>query len=84
MQNTNSSDYFGIVVKTARQKKRITQVQLAESLSISPRYLKAIENSGQKPSYELLVRIIEELDISANTLIHPEQKDESSAEFVSL
>jgi len=83
VQNTNNTDYFGIVVKTARQKKRITQLQLAESLSISTRYLKAIENSGKKPSYELLVRIIEELDISANELLHPEQKD-ASAEFVPL
>ena len=63
VQNTNNTDYFGFVVKAARKKKDLTQSRLAEKLSISTRYLKAIENSGRKPSYGLLVRIVNELDI---------------------
>ena len=48
VQNTNNTDYFSFVVKAARKKKDLTQSRLAEKLSISTRYLKAIENSGQK------------------------------------
>ena len=66
MQNANNTDYFGFVVKAARKKKDLTQSRLAEKLSISTRYLKAIENSGRKPSYGLLVKIIHELDIQTD------------------
>ena len=68
MQNANNTDYFGFVVKAARKKKDLTQSRLAEKLSISTRYLKAIENSGRKPSYGLLVRIVNELDIQTDAI----------------
>ena len=85
MQNTNKSDNFGSVVKSARQAKGLTQSQLAESLKITPRYLKAIENSGRKPSYDLLVRIIRELEIPADTIFYPESEDIiSSAKIIPL
>ena len=70
MQNKNGTDYFGIVVKSARREKGLTQSQLADLLAITPRYLKAIENSGRKPSYKLLVRIIRELEIPADTVLN--------------
>jgi len=85
VQNTNKSDCFGSVVKSARQAKGLTQSQLAESLNITPRYLKAIENSGRKPSYDLLVRIIRELEIPADEIFYPESEDIiSSAKIISL
>jgi len=77
VQNASDTGYFGIVVKTARQQRRLTQSKLAERLSISTRYLKAIENSGQKPSYDLLVRIVQELDIPADTVFPPEHHEET-------
>jgi len=73
VQNTGNTDCFGIVVKTARKEKKLTQSQLAERLSISTRYLKAIENSGRKPSYDLLVRIIHELEMQTDAVFYPEQ-----------
>jgi hypothetical protein len=42
------------------------------------RYLKAIENSGQKPSYDLFVRIVRELDISADIVVYPDEQKLSS------
>lgn len=54
---------FGKLVKFARQEKGLTQSQLAERLHISTRHLKGIENSGRKPSYDLLSRIVCELGI---------------------
>jgi DNA-binding XRE family transcriptional regulator len=49
----NNADRLGNVVKSARNEMRLTQLQLAERLGITVRYLKSIENSGQKPSYNL-------------------------------
>jgi transcriptional regulator with XRE-family HTH domain len=72
MQGNNSPDRFGGAVKAARIAKGMTQTQLTEVLGITPRYLKAIENSGKKPSYDLLSRIIHELDMSADEVFYPE------------
>ena len=77
MQDTNRADSFGVVVKSSRQAKPMTQSQLAARLGITPRYLKAIENSGRKPSYDLLVRIVRELDIPADTVFYPEHETEN-------
>jgi len=73
------ADCFGSVVKSARQAKGMTQIQLAKMLQITPRYLKAIENSGRKPSYDLLVRIVRELDIPTDIVFYPEHEDKRPA-----
>ena len=70
MQRVNEPDYFGSVVKSVRQAKGMTQSQLATILTITTRYLKAIENSGKRPSYNLLVRIVHELDIPTDAVFH--------------
>lgn len=85
MQNTNKTDCFGILVKAARQAKGMTQAQLAELLAITPRYIKAIENNGRKPSYSLLVRIIHELEIPTDVVFYPEQnKSSPTKKLISL
>jgi transcriptional regulator with XRE-family HTH domain len=72
VQDKSNIDRLGSAIKSARQEKQLTQCRLAEQLGITPRYLKAIENSGRKPSYDLLVRIICELDIPADAVFYPE------------
>ena len=85
MQDKNNIDPLGGVVKAARRIKQITQLELSERLGITVRYLKAIENSGRKPSYDLLVRMVHELDIPADSVFQIEQKkDESSVEVIQL
>lgn len=69
------ADNLGGAIKAARKEKGITQVQLAERLGITLRHLKAIENSGQKPSYDLLARTVRELDISGDIVFHSIQKE---------
>ncbi|MDR1882319.1 MAG: helix-turn-helix domain-containing protein, partial [Prevotella sp.] len=71
MQDKNNVNRLGSVVKATRQAMKLTQSQLAERLGITVRYLKAIENSGRKPSYDLLVQIIRELDMPADTVFYP-------------
>lgn len=79
MKKQNTTGNLGGAVKAARQAKEITQAQLAERLGITLRYLKSIENSGQKPSYDLLVRTVRELDISTDIIFHhtePQEREE--------
>ncbi len=68
-------DSMGDVIKSARQSMGITQIQLAESLCITPRYLKALENSDRKPSFDLFVKIVQELGIQAYAISHTENKE---------
>lgn len=84
VQSTNNLSCLGGMVKSARQAKELTQSQLAERLLISTRYLKAIENSGRKPSYDLLARIIIELDIPANMVFPLEQKERNTGSNIIL
>ena len=48
MQTTNKNNNLGIAVKSAQFAKELTQVQLAEGLHVSTRYLKAIGNNDRK------------------------------------
>jgi len=68
----NTTDNLGGVIKSARIAKKLTQKELSARLDISMRYLKAIENSGQKPSYKLLKSIVTILDISAEMVFKKE------------
>jgi len=71
-------DCLGAIIKSARQEKQLTREQLAELLGVSSRHLGAIENEHQKPSYELLFRIVRELTIPADTIFYPELGQEIS------
>ena len=73
MPKEKNDNSLGDAIKAARRAKGWTQSHLAGLLEISPRHLKGIENNGRKPSYNLLVRIIRELDISTDKIFHPEQ-----------
>lgn len=70
MPENNIADVLGSAIKAARKEKGFTQAKLADKLGISLRYLKSIENSGRKPSYDLLARTVRELDISTDTVFH--------------
>lgn len=49
---------LGLMIKTAREARNMTQQQLAEALEISIRHLQGIENEGKTPSYTLLIRML--------------------------
>ena len=72
MQKDNTTDNLGGVIKSARIAKKFTQKELAARLDISMRYLKSIENSGQKPSYKLLKSIVAILNIPADMVFKKE------------
>lgn len=69
MEN-NCFKEIGLAIKTERKKAGITREQLAEMIHISTRYLIAIENDGQAPSFQVLYMLIRTLNISIDQYIH--------------
>ena len=62
----------GAIIKAARQKADVTMEKLAERIDITERYLYRIENEGQKPSYDVLYKLIRELSIDPRLIFMPE------------
>ena len=65
----------GAVIKEARQKTDITMEKLAERVGITERYLYRIENEGQKPSYDVFIKLIRELAIDPRLITQPEYQE---------
>lgn len=77
-------DRLGAVIKSARKAKGLTREQLAETINISPRYLMSIENKNRKPRYNILFKLIRELNVSADTIFYPEMAASADPEIESL
>lgn len=66
------------VIKTARCHADITVEQLAENTGITERYLYRIENEGKKPSFDVLNKLVHELNISLELIFSPEKPSKDS------
>ena len=64
---------FGIVLKNARMDKKLTQAELAEILDISLPYLKDLERFRNNPSYDVFEKVIRYFNLSADTVIYPNE-----------
>ena len=62
----------GAVIKSARQKADVTMDKLSERVGITERYLYRIENEGQKPSYDVLIKLVRELAMDPRLIFYPE------------
>lgn len=60
---------IGSAIKNERKRAGLTREQLAEQINISPRYLIAIENDGQAPSFHVFCDLIRLFNISADQYI---------------
>ena len=60
---------IGKRIKSAREKKGLTQEQLAEQVNLSPMHITAIERGNKLPRLETLIKIANVLDVSADTLL---------------
>lgn len=69
---------FGIVLRNARMDKKLTQAELAEALDISLSYLKDLERFRNNPSYEIFEKVIRYFNLSADTVIYPNQNQTDS------
>lgn len=69
---------FGTVLKNARMDKKLTQAELAEILDISLSYLKDLERFRNNPSYEIFEKVIRYFNLSADTVIYPNENLDNS------
>lgn len=60
---------IGKRIKSAREKKGLTQEQLAEQVNLSPMHISVIERGSKLPRLETLINIANVLDVSADTLL---------------
>lgn len=63
---------FGKVVKKSRIAAGLTREEFSEKIGKSPRYIAAMENEGQTPSYETLCTVITALGIDPNLVFYPD------------
>lgn len=69
---------LGCIIKTARENAGITIEALANKVDITERYLYRIENEGKKPSFDVLHKLVRELNISADSIFYPEKPSKDS------
>ncbi len=77
VQKANIDKVFGKVLREFRKKHKLTQEELSEKLGISLKYISRIENGNNGVKTETLVRYMNILGITPNTifvdlLTHPE------------
>lgn len=73
MRDTTSN--LGAAIKAARKSKQLTQLELSEELGITPRHLQAIENENKTPSYDLLSRMLNYLNIPADNILNATESE---------
>lgn len=73
---------LGQILKQARIQMGYTREQLAERVSITPRYLTAIENEKKRPSYDVLYLLLHNLGMSADCIFYPEKPDETEEQQI--
>lgn len=71
-------DILGDVIKSARQNSDFTMESLAAKIGVTERHLYRIENEGQKPSYDVLYKLIRELSINPDKIFYPEKRSKES------
>lgn len=61
---------FGNTAKLARENSNMSRTSLAQSIGISERQLRRIENEGQPPSLEIFLKIALTFQISVDEVIY--------------
>lgn len=74
----NEFDTLSDVIKAARVKNGVSIEELAEKIGVTERHLYRIENENNKPSYEVLFKLIRELSISPDLIFYPDEANEMS------
>ena len=59
---------WGKTIKKYREKRNLTQAQLAQRVSVTPTYVSAIEHNRKEPSHPLVTAISRALDLPREIL----------------
>lgn len=68
----NMLDAFGIALRTARLKRKLTQRALADKLHMSVRTIIEIERCHSNPKFETVALLSKELNISLDAIVFPD------------
>ncbi len=71
---------IGEAIKKAREAQGLTREELSARVDRSVRHLSSIENNGQYPSFDLLIRLMTMFDISLDQYVFPASKTAISSE----
>ena len=63
------SDAFGIVLKTYRKEKGLTQKQLSERVDVVSSFICSLENGKKRPSFDMVLRLAAALGVRAGDLV---------------
>lgn len=59
---------LGNKIRSLREQKSLTQSQLARALGVTPPAINHLENGTRKPSYSMLIKLCDVLEVSSNEL----------------
>lgn len=61
---------MGVIIQQARATHGITQAALADKIEVSLRTIIAIEKGKRNPTFDVLYKVIDELNIPADLIFH--------------
>lgn len=61
---------MGTIIQQARATRGITQAALAEKIEVSLRTIIAIEKGKRNPTFDVLYKVLQELNIPADLIFH--------------
>jgi len=70
---------IGGKLRRLRQDRRLTQIQMAEALEISPSYLNLLENNQRPVTVRVLLKLAEKFQVDLNTLAGDDDERLSAA-----
>ncbi len=75
---------LGNTIRTQRLCKGYSQEALSEMVGITPTHMKHLESEHRKPSLEVLVRLMETLNFSFDSLVFPRTEETGRKELLAL
>ncbi|MDR3224731.1 MAG: helix-turn-helix domain-containing protein [Clostridiales Family XIII bacterium] len=71
---------IGAALKKAREERGFSRDALAEICDISAGYIKAIENTGKNPGFQLFWRLVTMFNISVDEYFYPDREVETDSQ----
>ena len=71
---------FTNILKDLRRQKHVTQIQLAESIGVSPGNVGDWESGKSRPNYGALIALSKFFEVSADVLLGIEEAEEEESE----
>ncbi len=60
---------IGLAIKTVREKRSLSQTELAKRVRVTQAFLSYIEKGSREPSFELIDQISKELEVPQQVLL---------------